>query len=272
MTKPFLKWAGGKYRLFDTLNAVFPKDGLRFVEPFVGAGSVALNVHYDEVHINDFNSDLTNLWQTLKDHGPSFVSDCESLFTPENNTRERYIELRQKFNDTTDVYEKSTLFVYMNRHCFNGLCRYNLSNKFNVPFGKYDLPFFPKENLLEVSEKLKKFTISNLDFREVFSMVREGDIVYCDPPYVPLSTTSNFDSYSSGGFGLKDHLDLAALAAKASETGATVVISNAYNWYTKNMYQDMFGAHLQKVEVSRTISATATERNKVEEVIATFRK
>lgn len=269
--KPFLKWAGGKFRVLDKLKPHFPPNAKRYIEPFLGAGAVALNVEYPEYFLTDVNSDLINVWNHLNISSIEFINECEKLFIKENNNEQKFIELRKEFNEIfywAESKRKATLFVYLNRHCFNGLCRYNSENEFNVPFGKYDNPYFPRKEFENCLEKVKKFGILCRDFRKTFEMVKEGDLIYCDPPYLPVSTSANFSSYSAGGFNLQDQLDLAECARNAKEKGATVVITNHFNWYSKEIYKD---AKISKIDVSRTISSKIDKRDKIEEIIAVFK-
>lgn len=272
LVKPFLKWAGGKLRIFKTLKKKFPTEVKRYIEPFVGAGSVALNVDYPEIIVNDTQKDLISVYEALKNDGVKFIADCKKLFKPENNKRERFDALKKEFNNkSTDQYRRAILFIYLNRHCFNGLCRFNSKGEYNVPFGKYDKPYCPDKELENCLEKVKKFKIYNKDFREIFKLVKAGDVVYCDPPYVPVSTTAHFASYDTGGFGLKDHFDLAKCAAEAAKIGTTVIISNHYNFYTKELYE-MYGGKIVKMNVARTISSKAEKREPITEIIAIFKK
>jgi DNA adenine methylase len=271
MTKPFLKWAGGKYLIVDRIKKHFPKNYNRFVEPFLGAGSVTLNIDAEQCIANDFNADLINLWKSLQTHKNAFVNDCRELFIVDNNIKSTFNELKCEFNTTTDAYRKSVLFVYLNRHCFNGLWRYNLKGEFNVPFGKYDKPYFPQREFDEILGKIDSIQFHNEDFRTIFEMVQDGDVVYCDPPYLPLSTTSNFDNYTGNGFSLQDHEDLAQLAFNASQCGATVIISNHYNWYTNQIYNKKYGGKIDKFEVKRTLSSNIDKREPVMELLAIFK-
>jgi len=266
--KPFLKWAGGKLRIVHELAKYFPK-GLRFVEPFLGAGSVSLNVDYPQYIVNDTNQDLIWVWEYLQEDKEMFVAECKKLFTAHTNKEDAFYKLRQEFNETEDALRKSVLFVYLNRHCYNGLCRYNSDGGFNVPFGQYKEPYFPSDEFDKCSEKIsKKFKICCEDFRKVFSKVREGDVVYCDPPYLPMSESAAFDAYAAGGFSLQDHLDLADCSLRAAKGGATVIISNHWNWYSQQIYGK--ATKIRKIQVSRTISGKTDNRKKVPEVIAIF--
>jgi len=268
--KPFLKWAGGKYKIIDDIKKCFPEHVNRYIEPFVGAGSVALNMDCKEIIINDNNKDLINVYLSLQTKGPQFIEDCKTLFVEENNTREKYAELKEEFNTTEDVYRKSIIFIYLNRHCFNGLCRYNMKGNFNTPIGNYDKPYFPEKQLNAVLDKIKKFNIMNKDFKKIIEMAGKNDVVYCDPPYMPLSESASFSAYSQGGFNLKDQIDLAECASAAAKRGATVIISNHYNWYSHQIYTKMFDAKIKVFNVSRTISSNIEKRNPVKELLAIF--
>ena len=134
--RPFLKWPGSKYRIVDAIKARLP-EGNRLVEPFVGSGAVFLNTDYNRYLLNDNNPDLINLYRILKKEGEPFIQFCRTFFTPENNSATKYYEFRHLFNTTDDRRLKSALLVYLNRHGFNGLIRYNLQHEFNVPFGEY---------------------------------------------------------------------------------------------------------------------------------------
>jgi DNA adenine methylase len=270
--KPFLKWAGGKLKVVPYLKSKFPIDGKRFVEPFLGAGSVSLNVDYPHYIVNDANADLVSVWKSLKTLGCDFIDECEKLFISENNRREAFDALKKEFNGTKDMTRKASLFIYLNRHCFNGLCRYNGSGGYNVPFGKYEKPYFPRKELEGCYEKVKRFDIHNEDFRNIFDMVKKGDVVYCDPPYLPTSATASFDGYIAGGFSLQDQIDLAECAEKASHKGAIVVISNIHNWYSQQIYTKMFEGKISTIDVARTISSKTDKRDAVKEVVAVFKK
>lgn len=272
-TKPFLKWAGGKSKVLNRLKNYFPINGKRFIEMFVGSGVISLNVDYPNYIINDLNKDLIATYKALQNDSDHFITECKKLFIPENNTKDQYYNnFRSEFNLSKDEFRRACLFIYLNRHCFNGICRYNSDGEFNVSVGEYDEPYFPENELRGCVDKIKKFQIYNLDFRTIFSMIQENDVVYCDPPYVPVSESSNFSNYTGDGFGLQDHIDLAELSYKASEKGATVVLSNHYNWYTRELYTKMFPGKIEILKVSRTVSGKSESRKPIEEIIAVFPK
>lgn len=260
--KPFLKWAGRKTKLMPKLLPLFKEAGV-FVEPFVGSGAVWINTEYDNYVLCDVNKDLINLYNILKQEGRGFIAYCKEYFTLENREKERYYQLRTLFNNTQDTREKSALFVYLNRHCFNGLCRYNSKNEFNVPQGSYKTIYFPEKEMLEFHEKSQRAEFKTLDFRELFkSIENHGAMVYCDPPYIPLSKESSFTAYSKGGFSYEDQKDLKSCAEKSE---SIVVISNSDTELTRRLYSNF---EMITVEVNRSIGSKAASRKKVTEIIA----
>lgn len=268
--KPFLKWAGGKFKSLNDIKNLFPKNGKTYLEPFVGAGSIALNVDYEKIIVNDINSDLIQVYLCLQKDGIKFINECKKIFTKENNTRESYKKIKDEFNTSKDIYRKAVLFIYLNRHCFNGLCRYNRKGEFNTPIGKYGNPYFPESQMFSAIEKIEKFEIKNEDYKNIIDMAMEGDIVYCDPPYIPLSESAYFDAYSKEKFTLKNQIELAESASMAAERGAIVLISNHCNWYSRQIYTEMYGGKVKMFDVSRTISSNIEQRKAVKELIATF--
>ena len=266
--KPFLKWAGAKRQLVRRLLDLLPVSGRRYIEPFVGSGAVFLNAPYPTSLLSDSNPDIISLYSVLKTKRQEFISDCKRLFTAKNNSAEKYYELRAEFNRSEEPERRAALFVYLNRHCFNGLCRYNMKGKFNTPFGRYDQVYFPVNEMLGFAEKLKTAKLKTMDFRKALPQAGQGDVVYCDPPYEPLTATANFTSYAAGGFSQQDQRELHTMAVEASKRGAFVVISNHDTEFTQSLYRG--AAKLEAVLVSRTISCDGQNRNKAKELIAVF--
>lgn len=267
--RAFLKWAGGKYSLVEVIGKMLPK-GDRLIEPFVGAGSIFLNSDYDHYLLNDINQDLINLYKILQQQPEKFIEDARRIFSPEDNTPDAYYQWRADFNASSDPYFRSLVFLYMNRHGYNGLCRYNKSGGYNVPFGKYKKPYFPEAELLFFAEKAKKATFVCEGYRETFARAQKGDVIYCDPPYVPLSKTASFTSYAGNGFGLDEQADLANAAEEASEAGnGTVLISNHDTIWTRKIYEN--ATRRKAIKVARTISQKGSNRKKVGELLALYK-
>ncbi|GHF00171.1 Dam family site-specific DNA-(adenine-N6)-methyltransferase [Thalassotalea profundi] len=268
--RAFLKWAGGKYGLSDIINKMLP-EGDRLIEPFVGAGSIFLNSDYKSYVLSDINKDLINLYQIIQMKPQVFINDAKKLFTPENNQAEAYYHLRTEFNASVDKYYRSLLFLYLNRHGYNGLCRYNKSGGYNVPFGKYKKPYFPETELCYFAEKSKKAIFISESYRQSFARAQAGDVIYCDPPYVPLSKTASFTSYAGNGFGLDEQADLANAAEEISKAcQSTVLISNHDTIWTRKIYEH--ADKIKSIKVARTISQKGGGRKKVGELLALYKR
>ena len=144
--KPFLKWAGNKYRIIDRILNVLPA-GNRLIEPFVGSGALFLNASFPAYQLSDANEDLIELYHQLQLGGQTFIDYCGTFFKLEYNVAEVFYDFRVQFNTTNDLRHKAALFLYLNKHCFNGLCRYNQRGAYNVPFGRYKKPYFPAKEM-----------------------------------------------------------------------------------------------------------------------------
>ncbi len=269
MIRPFLKWPGGKFRLLDRILPHCSTVPARFVEVFAGSCAVYLNVPAKEALVNDVNPDLIALYSCLQKEGEAFARFMQGFFTAENNSKENYLYLRSAFNAGRDARVRAAIFLYLNRHGYNGLVRYNRKGLFNVPFGRYKTPAFPAKALDDFLDKLAvtKTRFVCQDFRTVFAGLEKGDVVYCDPPYVPLSTTASFTTYSGTAFTAKDQEDLARLAEAAyTDRGATVLVSNHDTAHIRTLYKR---AHIIPFEVQRFISCK--ERKRAPELLAVFR-
>jgi len=265
--RPFLKWAGGKTRIVERIKAVLPT-GRRLIEPFVGSGALFLNAEFPRYLLADANKDLINCYQQLQSGGAEFVERCAAYFTPASNVVDAYYALRDRFNATVDPLERAVLFVYLNRHGYNGLCRYNHSGRFNVPFGRYTKPYFPKEEMLSFWQKSALCTFQVADFLRTMDSAEPGDVVYCDPPYVPLSNTANFTSYSSDSFDLDSQQALASMATELARRGVPIMISNHDTPFTRNLYKT--ADDLRFFEVQRHISCDRANRSKSAELLAVY--
>ncbi|MFT5296827.1 MAG: DNA adenine methylase [Colwellia sp.] len=265
-----LKWAGGKKKVVHEIASLLPTRGKkRLVEPFVGGGSVFLNLDFDEYLLIDMNKDLINLFNIIKYQPTEFIADAQAFFNGDNNHAEKYYELRSQFNQSTDPYERSLLFLYLNRHGYNGLCRYNKSGGYNVPFGRYKHPYFPYEELIYFSEKAKKATFIQGDFETAFSQLKANDVIYCDPPYSPINPTSNFTAYAGNSFTDEDQIRLVNCAEVAKSKNIPTLISNHYVDFTRELYKDASKKKL--FQVQRTISQKGKGRIKVEEILALYK-
>jgi DNA adenine methylase len=267
--RPFLKWAGAKTRLVAAIRTAAPADARRLIEPFTGSGAVALNLGYPRALLADTNADLIDVYRELKRSGENFISACEKFFTPRHNSAKTYYKLRDEFNASTDRRRKAALFVYLNRHGYNGLCRYNSRGGYNVPFGRYDAPYFPRKEMENVRRLLRRCTLRRADFRAIVAAAGDGDFVYCDPPYAPASATANFTSYARGGFGSLDQADLLAACLAARRRGACIAISNHDTLDTRRLYAR--ADEIISLSVARHISRDGRNRTRAKELLVIYR-
>ena len=278
MRKPFLKWAGNKFRVLPNLlpHIGNPK---KYIEPFGGSLSVALNINAEEYILNDINQDLYSLYTNIDEE---FVDECKELFTGENNTKEKYLELRKLFNSIGDCRERAKLFLYLNKHAFNGLSRYNSKGEYNVPYGrigkdsktgekKITEAYFPEQELnhfrdVFLTQKVNFFNTCFSD-ESLYQNIESGDVVYFDPPYVPASETASFTDYAKEGFTYDQQVQLAELAESLCNRCAKVIISNHDTPVSRQLYKN---AQIYPIEVRRSISAKSSSRKKAKELIAIY--
>lgn len=261
-----LKWAGGKGSIINEIKKHLP-EGKRLIEPFVGAGNVFINTDYDEYILNDINGDLIEFYETLKSppSQPDFINYLEDFFI-DANEENLYYHRRDRFNDPLYANHKPELFLYLNRHCFNGLCRYNQKGEFNVPYGKPKKPYFPRNELALFAEKLQKASLYCGDFEQIIKMAGPGDVIYCDPPYLPVSNTADFTAYHTNGFSIEDHDRLTCALICAVARGAQVVISNSNTLLAHDLYEPF--TTINEIDTHRSIGAFGGSRKPIKELLA----
>lgn len=267
--RPFLKWAGGKYSLLPDLDRLIPA-GKRLVEPFVGGGSVFLNSEkHESFLLADVNADLINLYQMLEVDHIRVCSLAKILFE-RANSEVAYKELRDDFNNQRmGAPERAAAFLFLNRHCFNGLIRYNREGFFNVGWGKYEAPYFPEIEIKAFKQKSHKCVFMNAGYRRTLALAGEGDVVYCDPPYEPLPGTAGFTNYAAGGFLWADQISLAESCVAAHQRGAKVLISNSTAQRVLELYEQ-HGFTIHHVDARRSISSKGSTRETAKDIVATL--
>lgn len=265
-SRPLLKWAGNKFPLIDRIKLLLPA-GNRLIEPFLGSAAVFLNTNYKRYLLSDTNQDLINLYIHLKKYGQEFIDYSRQYFHTSHSNLTTFLHNRDLFNHTTDQQLRAALFLYLNKHAFNGLCRFNSKGKFNVPFGKYTNPYFPEVEMQNFAKKAKNAVIKHQDFVKSMQQAKPGDLIYCDPPYVALSKTANFTGYNSNKFGLIEQQKLADLAKNLASQGITVIISNHDTEFVRQAYKS---ATISTFTVQRFISCKGNQRNKIQEILALF--
>lgn len=264
--KPFLKWAGNKFRCINHILQSLPA-GNRLIEPFIGSAAIFMNADYPQYLLADENRDLILLFYYLQHEGEVFITYCKRLFCISNNCAEQYYLLRRQFNQCTQPRQRAAMFLYLNRHGYNGLCRYNQKGIYNVPFGRYKNPYFPQTEMQYFYNKSRSALLIHSDFRETFKQAQAGDIIYCDPPYAPILQSSNFSAYTNKKFGEQEQIILAELARDCANRNATVIISNHDTAFTRYQYRD---SKMFSFPVRRSISCQASHRIQVQELIAVF--
>lgn len=208
------------------------------------------------------------MYEQLKTSPAKLIGETERLFTAHNNHENQYYGLREDFNSSEKGLERAALFIYLNRHGYNGLCRYSSKGRFNVPFGRYKRPYFPEEEMGYFSEKSQKATFTCTPFEQVFEKVTSNSVIYCDPPYVPISVTASFTSYAKNGFTFASQEALAKVARDtAHKRKISVLLSNHDLPTTRKLYE---GATFTSLKVKRSISQNGKKRKPVKEILALF--
>ncbi|ECE0568956.1 TPA: Dam family site-specific DNA-(adenine-N6)-methyltransferase [Salmonella enterica subsp. enterica serovar Aberdeen] len=267
--RPFLKWAGGKYSLLPELDRLIPA-GKRLIEPFVGGGSVFLNSDkHERFLLADVNADLINLYQMLAVVPDSVIAEAIKAFRHLNDA-ENYTAIREEFNaQKLNATERAAAFLYLNRHCFNGLMRYNLDGFFNVGWGKYKAPYFPEEEIRAFRKKSRACVFMTAGFERTLRLAGDGDVVYCDPPYEPMPGTAGFTNYASGGFSWDSQVALAESCVAAHQRGAKVFISNSTAPRVIELYE-RHGFTLHRVNARRSISSKGSTRETANDIVASL--
>ncbi len=270
--KPFVKWAGGKRSIIDKLIKLLPNNYDTYYEPFVGGGAMLFELAPTKAVINDYNIELMNVYNCIKDER-KFNLMCKELNKHEtNHSEEYYYEIRnldkdkKKFNKLAD-YKRAARTIYLNKACFNGLYRVNSKNEFNVPFGKKSkINTYDGINLGIVYSflNLNDIKILSTDFERAVKDAKKGDFIYFDPPYD--SDTSTFNSYTENGFGKEEQKRLSNVYKDLDKRGCYVMLSNYNTSLVKELYKDY---NFNYIEAQRNIGAKAKDRGIVEEVIIT---
>ncbi len=291
--KPFIKWVGGKGQLLSQIEISLPKilqkEPFTYIEPFVGGGAMLFFMlqkypNIEKAVINDINQNLTNAFKTVKEKPEKLIEglkhiEREYISIPNEETRkEFYLKMREKFNsEELNETGKTILLLFLNRTCFNGLYRENSKGKFNVPFGKYANPTICNEELIYTdSELLNRFNVEIIcgDFAETASKIdKKGlNFFYFDPPYRPLSSTSNFNSYVKEAFDDTEQTRLASFCTKISQKNNCLWMLSNSDCSAKNPEDTFFdglysGFCIQRVYASRNVNAIASKRGKLQELL-----
>ncbi len=287
--KPFLKWAGGKTQLireiYPLLEPIFSQDqSVTYIEPFVGGGAILFYVlnnfpQVKKVIINDINSDLINAYKVIQNYPEELIEKLQQIEKQYNRKnceaqKKFYLEQRHKFNlnKSGTPLEKTTLLLFLNKTCFNGLYRVNSRGLFNVPFGQYINPKICDEsNLMAVHESLQKVTILTGDFEKTLCEGKKPSLFYLDPPYKPIKTTSGFTAYTKENFTDSDQERLKKFCDQIDKKGCHFILSNSdvqnlegHNNFFDQLYQ---GYHIRRVWAKRNINSKGNRRGEISELL-----
>ncbi|MDR2359817.1 MAG: DNA adenine methylase [Oscillospiraceae bacterium] len=289
IAKPFVKWAGGKSQILSEIRAKYPfgvgKAITKYAEPFIGGGAVLFDLlscyEIQDVYISDINRELIHTYTIIRDSVSELISslsELESEYLPaDDETRKAiYYAKRNRFNELKaggDVsVELAALFIFLNRTCFNGLYRVNAKGGYNVPQGSYKNPkICDTNNLLAVSAALRGVTIVCGDYKLSREFIDERTFAYFDPPYRPLTATSNFTAYAQDGFGDEQQIELARFIDEMSERGAWIVASNSDPKNANesdNFFDVLYAKHaIMRIDATRAISSVGSSRGCVRELL-----
>lgn len=270
---PFVKWAGGKRQLIPQIRERMPEQFNNYYEPFVGGGAVIFELLPENAVINDINRALINAYQMICEHPQEFLQEINRLDAEMwEDGKEYYYSLREHYNDKLmkdefDV-ELAALFVFINKHCFNGLYRVNGKGLFNVPYNNSRRSSVDEQSIMEISEFLKGVTIISGDFEVACEGAGEGDFVFIDSPYAPLNPTS-FESYTKEGFDIESHRRLAVLFDELTARGCYCMLTNHNTELINELYGNK-GYTIDVVSVKRMINSDASNRVGEEVIICNY--
>ena len=270
---PFVKWAGGKRQLIPQIRERMPEKYNDYYEPFVGGGAVIFDLLPVNALINDINKALINTYRTICNEPDAFLKEVNRLDNDMwEDGKKYYYTIREHYNDKLmrseyDV-ELAALFVFINKHCFNGLYRVNGKGLFNVPYNNSRRVSVDEEAIMAASEYLKGATILDGDFEQACKNAKKGDFVFIDSPYAPLNPTS-FESYTKEGFDIESHKRLAKLYDELTARGCYCILTNHNTDLIIELYGNK-GYKIDVVSVKRMINSDASNRVGEEVIICNY--
>lgn len=269
LVQPFLKWAGGKRQLLVSLRPLIPKKLKCYYEPFLGGGAVFFDRQPKTAIVNDFNGELINCYEVIRDCPEELLKAISAL----PNTSDDFYRIREMDRNPDFILlsstEQAARLIYLNKTCYNGLFRVNSQGQFNVPFGNYKNPVIADSAVIyAVSRYLNKsnITFRKGDFAEAVNDAIEGDFVYLDPPYDPVSDTSSFTGYSLNGFVKDEQKRLKAVCDLLTQKGVKFLLSNSNTEFIRELYTNN-NYIIRTVQARRNINAVASGRGKIDEVL-----
>ncbi|CAB1249627.1 Modification methylase DpnIIA [Clostridiaceae bacterium BL-3] len=267
LVQPFVKWVGGKRQLIKEISKYIPKGNYKYYEPFVGGGAIFFDLQPKNAVINDYNSELINTYNVIKNNVEELIEYLKTY----PNDEEFYYNMRE--SDRKKEYEnwseikKASRFIYLNKTCYNGLYRVNQAGYFNTPFGRYKNPNIVNDVVLKAVSKFlneNNIVIKSGDYKEVLKGIKKNSFVYLDPPYDPVSHSSNFTGYTMGGFGKDQQIELKEVCDELNKKKIKFLLSNSNTEFIRNLYNNY---NIEIVNANRSINSIASKRGEVEEVL-----
>lgn len=263
-TRPFLKWAGGKSQLLPEILKRIPVTFRRYFEPFLGSGAVFFALAPESAVLSDANDELVSTFTAVRDDVDAVIASLRTHV----NTEAHFLRTREVVPAQLPICERAARLIYLNRTCYNGLYRVNRRGQFNTPFGRYENPTIcNEEQLRSASAALKRSRLISDDYRRATRLAREGDFVYFDPPYFPVSKYSDFRRYHSQPFAEAEHRELFAEMVRLAERGCHVMASNSDCDFTRALYSAPWKVH--EVDARRLINSKSGGRGKIGELLIT---
>ena len=263
LPRPFVKWVGGKSQLLKRFASLVPRSWNRYYEPFVGGGAMYFHFKPERAVLNDVNAELANAYCVVRDEVDALI---EALGVHVYD-KDHYYRTREQDPDDLSAVERAARTIFLNRTGFNGLYRVNKKGLFNVPFGRYTAPTICDEpNLRACSALLAGVEFRSDDFERATRDARKGDFVYLDPPYAPVSPTSDFTAYAAGGFSFEDQMRLKDMLAKLDRRGVKFMLSNSDAAGLRALYERA-GWTVDRVKAGRAINSKTSRRGKVIELV-----
>lgn len=270
---PFVKWAGGKRQLLAQIRERMPREYNRYYEPFIGGGAVVFDLLPENALINDINEALINAYVQIRENVDSFLDNINKIDSAiGEDGKAYYYSMRNLYNMKLEKMEYdielAALFVFLNKHCFNGLYRVNSKGLFNVPYNNSRRVSCDEKSIRMTSDYLKRVTITIGDFEDACRNAGMGDFVFLDSPYAPLNPTS-FESYTKEGFTLESHERLARLYDELTERGCYCMLTNHNTELIEQLYGNK-GYTISVVNVKRMINSDANNRKGQEVIICNY--
>jgi len=270
----FLKWAGRKRQLLPEIRQRVPACWRCYHEPFLGSGAVLFDLHPDRAVISDSNPELINCYQVIRDTPDELIEQLRE-HQQHCHSKDYYYQIRD-WDRSPDYFQRSPVeraarMLFLNRTCYNGLYRVNSRGQFNVPFGKYKHPRILNEDVLRAVNRYlnqAKIHICQGDFQRAVQQAEPGDFIYFDPPYDPVSATSSFTAYDSGGFTREDQIRLREEIDRLDLLGCQFLLSNSCTPFILNLYSDF---RIERVAVRRSISCDSDRRGQTQELLISNR-